>query len=131
MCRGFLYSDEVNHNKRELPARAAHCVGHLFAFGGPTFREPPGSVARHPAEVLGLVCAAVCWSEGSERGRRVGLQISGVGDSGGSRRPVGGVPQAQGQLGVADPWGLVPPTEQPEEEGRGPAIVGLLGTRKD
>ena len=54
----------------------------------------------------------------------------GVGDGGGFGRPVGVVLQLQGQVHVEHPGGLVPPTEQPREEGRAPAYVGLLGTRK-
>ena len=62
----------------------------------------------------------------SKWGRNGGLSSAGIGDSGGSGGPVSIVLQLQGQKLVEDPWGLVFPTEQPGQAGRGPAVIGHL-----
>lgn len=64
------------------------------------------------------------------RGGYVGLRFTSVGDGGGSGGPVSIFLQLQGQVHVAHPGGLVPPTEQPGQEGRSPAVIGHLDTRR-
>lgn len=52
--------------------------------------------------------------------------VAGVRDTGGFGRPVGIFLQLQSQVSVAALGGLVPSTEKPREESRGPAVIGCL-----
>lgn len=58
----------------------------------------------------------------------VGLWVIGIGDGRGSGGPVSIILQLQSKVHVAHPLGLIPPTGQPGEERRAPAVVGHLGT---